>query len=505
MAEAIEPVEKPLEDEALPARIREVFVMFDDDNSGFLSADELHKLLKKLSAFKSEHIAAFCEDIDKSKDGKVSYGELVYWCQKSGGAGGEKVAKAIIRETNKRAVRMKASFDRYDNSGDGSLDLPELTKVLKTLGAFTINEIKNVLADLDSNGDGDISFPEFADWVRRPTKKKDVLKAKCMLAPSDSDGLEAVFYNFCGPGHADLDGKSFIKLLKDCGILGKSKLTPTRVDLIFSDTKVKPKFERRIDFSQFGVALELVSEEAGITVEYVHEAMQNQTHPVLKGTKAEYTRFHDDSDGKKAAALKAAAEAAVGAQGITTRQKGRKPIRMPGDLPIVKHDPNAPPADNTKLWKVFGCDTPAGRSLKRVYTNVSPQKTLLRHSPWKANWPPEQDTYVAVNGPGVDKFGIKFRRSMYLSDVCNDSLAVIPWGASIKGEMVTACWLKVGDRFLPTTLNGVHVMRRWPGPGPHPYPFDLGSIGLCRSSSLPMIREKQRAFDLKGLPCSLTV
>ena len=33
------------------------------------------------------------------------------------------------------------------------------------------------------------------------------MKAKAILAPADNDGLEAVFYNFCGVGHSDMDGK----------------------------------------------------------------------------------------------------------------------------------------------------------------------------------------------------------------------------------------------------------------------------------------------------------
>ena len=33
------------------------------------------------------------------------------------------------------------------------------------------------------------------------------MKAKAILAPADNDGLEAVFYNFCGVGYSDMDGK----------------------------------------------------------------------------------------------------------------------------------------------------------------------------------------------------------------------------------------------------------------------------------------------------------
>lgn len=36
---------------------------------------------------------------------------------------------------------------------------------------------------------------------------KEAMKAKAILAPADNDGLEAVFYNFCGVGHSEMDNK----------------------------------------------------------------------------------------------------------------------------------------------------------------------------------------------------------------------------------------------------------------------------------------------------------
>ena len=85
------------------------------------------------------------------------------------------------------------------------------------------------------------------------------MKAKAILAPADNDGLEAVFYNFCGVGHSEMDNKGatssynvvhlpkvpgFKRLCQDCGIIDK-KLEPTNVDLIFADTRVKPYGTKR--------------------------------------------------------------------------------------------------------------------------------------------------------------------------------------------------------------------------------------------------------------------
>mmetsp|Transcript_129447 Transcript_129447/g.224798 ORF Transcript_129447/g.224798 Transcript_129447/m.224798 type:complete len:504 (+) Transcript_129447:127-1638(+) len=474
----------PRDDESLPARVKEVFVMFDEKNNGFLTIDQVSRLLKKLSGFTSEQIAAFCADIDRSKDGKVSYRELVDWVRRGGGKGGEQVAKAIIRETNKRAERIKAAFDRYDADGGGSLDLAELKMVLKTLGAFTNDEIRKVLLDLDRNGDGDISFAEFRGWVVGPTTMKEVVKAKCILAPSDADGVESVFYNFCGAGHADMDGKSFLKLCKDVKLLTKT-VNETAIDLIFQDIRVKPKRQRRVDFSQFEMALEIVAEKRGSSVEDIRNAMLQCTHPVLKGTSAEYTRFHDAPNGIKAKAL--------------ARRAKIKARKIPGeDLPPPPADPLSVSVDNSNTWKTFGIHSPAGRSLKRLYEKYVPPRPLASGNGFKARWPPGLDTYVTVNALGACNHGLRLRNSMYLSDICTDPLAVVPWGASIQGDLVDACWLKVGNLYLPASVNGVRLLKRWAGPGPPPTPH---SLSLGRSSSLPAIRNEEKAFDLdlKGL------
>jgi hypothetical protein len=57
--------------------------------------------------------------------------------------------------------------------------------------------------------------------------------------------LENVFYNFANfgkgiNGTSDMDGKAFSKFCKDTKLVN-GKFTATDVDLIFANTKVKPK------------------------------------------------------------------------------------------------------------------------------------------------------------------------------------------------------------------------------------------------------------------------
>lgn len=67
-----------------------------------------------------------------------------------------------------------------------------------------------------------------------------------------------------------MEGKSFAKMAKDCGLLDK-KCTATDIDLIFA--KVKDKTERRITFPQFEAGLALIAEKKGVSVDQVREIL----------------------------------------------------------------------------------------------------------------------------------------------------------------------------------------------------------------------------------------
>lgn len=57
-------------------------------------------------------------------------------------------------------------FKRFDSNGDGRISAVELGDTLKTLGSVTEEEVKNMMAEIDTDGDGFISFEEFTDFAR---------------------------------------------------------------------------------------------------------------------------------------------------------------------------------------------------------------------------------------------------------------------------------------------------------------------------------------------------
>ena len=134
-------------------------------------------------------------------------------------------------------------------------------------------------------------------------KADEMWKLK-MPAPEVSDDLRRVFAEFCAFGGGNpgfMEGKTFIKLLRDCGLIdGKvrdaagRRFSQTSADLIF--TKVRPKGERVVEIEDFALALRLVADEIGATYEYVHDFVVTVDGPSNTGTKAEYNKFYDDKE-----------------------------------------------------------------------------------------------------------------------------------------------------------------------------------------------------------------
>ncbi|CAE7304426.1 unnamed protein product [Symbiodinium necroappetens] len=149
------------------------------------------------------------------------------------------------------------------------------------------------------------------------------------------------------------------------------RLDATGVDLIFADNRVKPRGQNRIDFLQFESALELLAEKKGVAKADIRKDMVLQGGPkVAKSTSVPV---------------------------IPANRKPKENLRQISQkriLSIIKRPANEPKGqetwrkdvNNKELWKVFGLDNAAGRTLKRIYSGtevgaVSPvnaQRSLRR-------------------------------------------------------------------------------------------------------------------------------
>jgi hypothetical protein len=104
-----------------------------------------------------------------------------------------------------------------------------------------------------------------------------------------SHSLQDIFATFAQG--KEMDGKTFAKLTKDCGLLDK-KLTSTDVDIIFA--KIKDKSARKITFEEFKKGVPHLAAKKGVTEAELTEMIVKAGGPKFQGTKADFVKFHDD-------------------------------------------------------------------------------------------------------------------------------------------------------------------------------------------------------------------
>jgi len=344
--------------DSLGARVSEMFDRFDVDGSGHLERHELMKVLRVLdSEISTAEIKSILQELDTSRDGKVSYKELVGWL-KDGGALARKLASKLKAVTGPmREQKVRDAFDKYDISGDGFLDMEEMRNAMSKMFLFNQEEVNKICHDLDTSNDGVISFKEFSTWMRRGTNSKEVLKGKTILAPIDSDGLDAVFYVFCGPGKTEMEMKDFVKFCKNCKITD-STLPPAVAELVFNDHRVKAAGRRSLDFFEFGAALEQLAERKHMKVTDLHTLALLTGGPQAKLESAKEVQEPKKGSRRRASII----------QRKQRSQEKLKPILQ--DKDAWRRD-----VDNGELWKVFGLDTSAGRQLRQIYgaSRASPE------------------------------------------------------------------------------------------------------------------------------------
>ncbi|CAM9657725.1 unnamed protein product [Scytosiphon promiscuus] len=111
------------------------------------------------------------------------------------------------------------------------------------------------------------------------------------------EGLRQVFLDFTSfgagqSGSSEMDSAKFVKLAKDCKLVGKGVST-TDLDLIF--TKVKDKTAKKINFDTFVAAVGLIAEKVGkSTDEVIHIIVSAKGPTTGAATVADDVRFHDD-------------------------------------------------------------------------------------------------------------------------------------------------------------------------------------------------------------------
>lgn len=140
------------------ADLMKMFKSLDVDDDGLLTYEELRDGIAK-SAMRKMHksidLKAFMEGVDADGSGLIDYTEFL--------------AAALDKKHYMQRGVCWAAFSVFDANGDGKITAEELRAVLKDDGVNDLMDgysSKDILEEVDGNGNGSIDFEEFMQMMR---------------------------------------------------------------------------------------------------------------------------------------------------------------------------------------------------------------------------------------------------------------------------------------------------------------------------------------------------
>ncbi|CAK7323155.1 unnamed protein product [Dovyalis caffra] len=134
-------------------QLKEIFARFDMDSDGSLTILELAALLRSLGLKPScDQIHALLASMDSNGNGFIEFDELVH---------------AILPDINEEILvnqeKLLGVFRLFDRNGNGYISAAELAGSMAKMGQpLTYKELTEMIKEADTDGDGVISFNEFA-------------------------------------------------------------------------------------------------------------------------------------------------------------------------------------------------------------------------------------------------------------------------------------------------------------------------------------------------------
>eukprot|EP01126_Amoeba_proteus_P055113 TRINITY_DN681_c0_g1_i2.p1 TRINITY_DN681_c0_g1~~TRINITY_DN681_c0_g1_i2.p1 ORF type:complete len:498 (+),score=73.24 TRINITY_DN681_c0_g1_i2:86-1495(+) len=144
-----------------PARLeclRMAFTASDRDGSGAIDKDEL-SLVLQLSGIQvqSNDVDAMFIESDVNGDGQITWDEFLSYTEKN-----HLNALSCIVD---KLTSVRLAFELFDRDKSGGIDQNELQHVLKMVGVNIPQESVQAMFEADSDGDGQITFPEFVKYL----------------------------------------------------------------------------------------------------------------------------------------------------------------------------------------------------------------------------------------------------------------------------------------------------------------------------------------------------
>lgn len=157
---------------------REAFRLFDKDNDGSITKEELGTVMRSLGQFaRVEELQEMLLEIDVDGDGNVSFEEFVDIMSNMTDTVAEASADQEERE-------LRDAFRVFDKHNRGYITASDLRAVLQCLGEdLDEEEIEDMIKEVDVDGDGRIDFYEFVHALGEPEDSQENDDEEDALSP----------------------------------------------------------------------------------------------------------------------------------------------------------------------------------------------------------------------------------------------------------------------------------------------------------------------------------
>ncbi|MCD7460796.1 Calcium-dependent protein kinase 17 [Datura stramonium] len=136
--------------------LKQMFKSMDADDSGAITLEELKQGLAKQGTKLSDYeIQQLMEAADADGNGTIDYEEFI-------------TATMHMNRMDKDE-HLYTAFKYFDKDNSGFITVEELEQALREFGMDDVKDIKEIVAEVDSNNDGRINYDEFAAMMRKGT------------------------------------------------------------------------------------------------------------------------------------------------------------------------------------------------------------------------------------------------------------------------------------------------------------------------------------------------
>mmetsp|Transcript_11199 Transcript_11199/g.20415 ORF Transcript_11199/g.20415 Transcript_11199/m.20415 type:complete len:162 (-) Transcript_11199:127-612(-) len=135
---------------------QEAFTLFDKDGDGTITAEELGVVMRSLGRKPTmEDLKNMIAEVDDDGSGKIEFPEFL------------QLLTSKLQDTDS-IEEMREAFGVFDRDKNGSVSASELKHVMDNLGEQVTNEeVEEMIREADADGDGELSFDDFLDFIER--------------------------------------------------------------------------------------------------------------------------------------------------------------------------------------------------------------------------------------------------------------------------------------------------------------------------------------------------